>query len=186
MKQILFLSSFILAVFFAQAQWQRGRLQATGLTCSMCSNAIHKSLEKLPFIDQVEADIAKSMFILSFKAMAAIDPDRLREAIEEAGFAVGSLELDANVTELPTIASKQHLIWSGFQFHLRQAVSELPPVGTWVFRFQDKGFVPTTRYRKLVKAQTDPCLVSGKRSVICVDHPAKSERIYHIELIAAQ
>ena len=186
MKQLFISVLFFASCHAATAQWQRGRLQATELTCSMCSNAIHKSLAKLSFVEQVDADIAKSTFLLTFKPAATIDPDQLRNAVEDAGFAVGNLELEANVQEALVLASNQHLIWQGFQFHLKQAKPELPRAGTWVFRFQDKGFVPAARFKKLAKLQMDPCFTTGKRSAICVDHPAATERIYHIELVAAK
>lgn len=186
MKHI-WLILFLLCFFeVANAQWQRGRLQATGLTCSMCSNAIHKSLSKLAFVEQVEADIAKSMFILRFKSTTDVDPDKLRAAVEDAGFAVGNLELEAIINEQPVLSVNQHLVWHGFQFHVKQANRELPHAGTWIFQFQDKGFVPVARYKKLAKEQADLCYSTGKRSAICVDHPGHSERIYHVELMAVK
>ena len=186
MKHLFLIVLFFSSLSSVDAQWQRGRLQATGLTCSMCSNAIHKSLSKLSFVDQVDADIAKSMFIITFKTANDIDPDKLRQAVEDAGFAVGNLELEASVQEQPVLTANQHLVWNGFQFHLKQARPELPGAGTWIFRFQDKGFVPAARYKKLAKGTTDPCFTTGKRSAICADHPSQSERIYHIELMAAK
>lgn len=65
-------------------------IQAAGLTCAMCSNAIYKSLLTIPFIDQVEPDLSTSSFVISFKNDAPVNPDIIRRKIEDAGFSVAS------------------------------------------------------------------------------------------------
>ncbi|NDF99832.1 MAG: copper chaperone, partial [Chitinophagia bacterium] len=42
------------------AQFSQAKLQATGLTCALCSKAIHQALEKLPFVQKVSAQIKES------------------------------------------------------------------------------------------------------------------------------
>ena len=54
-------------VFKSNAQFTSANLQAAGLTCAMCSKAINKSLEKLTFIQGVEADIKSSTFNITFR-----------------------------------------------------------------------------------------------------------------------
>ncbi|MFM2326393.1 MAG: hypothetical protein RIR31_595, partial [Bacteroidota bacterium] len=60
----------ILAVLFSlavKAQITKVSLQASGLTCSMCSNAINKSLKSLDFVDRVDANIKNSTFDILIK-----------------------------------------------------------------------------------------------------------------------
>ena len=66
-------------------------LVASGLTCSMCSKAIFKSLSKLEFVDQVKVDIEKSKYILSFKPTSKVDLAQIKKAVTDAGFGVQSL-----------------------------------------------------------------------------------------------
>jgi copper chaperone CopZ len=70
----------IIAVFFTaqtQAHVNKVQLQASGLTCSMCSNAINKSLKTVDYIDKVMANIKTSTFEISFKPGAKINFDQL-------------------------------------------------------------------------------------------------------------
>ena len=65
--KIIFLSVAIALSTMAHAQVNSVSLQASGLTCSMCSNAINKALKTLDFIQKVDADISTYTFIISFK-----------------------------------------------------------------------------------------------------------------------
>jgi hypothetical protein len=41
----------------SNAQISKVEIRATGLTCSMCSNAIYKQLESIPEVETVETDL---------------------------------------------------------------------------------------------------------------------------------
>lgn len=71
-----------------QAQVTKVYLQASGLTCSMCSNSINKALKTLDFIDKVDADIKNYTFEISFKANSIVDFDKIKKKVEDAGFSV--------------------------------------------------------------------------------------------------
>jgi copper chaperone CopZ len=73
-----------------KAQVSKVTLQAAGLTCSMCSNAINKALRTLDCVANVEAEIKTYSFEISFKPNAAVDFDQLRKKVEKAGFSVTS------------------------------------------------------------------------------------------------
>ena len=49
------------------AQITKVSLQASGLTCSMCSNSINKALKTLDFVERVDADIKTYTFEILFK-----------------------------------------------------------------------------------------------------------------------
>ncbi|MFM8806002.1 MAG: heavy-metal-associated domain-containing protein [Sphingomonadales bacterium] len=80
------------------AQFSEAKLQATGLTCALCSKAIHQALEKLPFVQKVSAQIKESSFNIVAKPGASIAPDQIRDAVEEAGFFIGALYLTRAAT----------------------------------------------------------------------------------------
>ncbi len=87
MKNIL----FIILTFFtisANAQVKKVSLQASGLTCSMCSNAIYKALQSVSFVDNVDANIKNSTFEITFKPGANVNFDLLKDKVEKAGFFV--------------------------------------------------------------------------------------------------
>jgi|SRR4029079_2372189 copper chaperone CopZ len=77
----------------SSAQVQSVSLQAGGLTCSMCSRAIYKSLKKIPEVSAVKEDIAHSTYHIQFKNPDQISISALRKAVEDAGFSVVRLEL---------------------------------------------------------------------------------------------
>ncbi|NBV30006.1 MAG: copper chaperone [Chitinophagaceae bacterium] len=100
-KSLLLLLLLVGGQQFCFAQFQSARLQATGLTCALCSKAIHESLQKLPFVAKVEADIQSSAFAILFRNGETQDPDALKAAVEEAGFFVGELLLEGQWGERP-------------------------------------------------------------------------------------
>src|SRR4030095_12104075 len=70
------------------AQVTKVSLQASGLTCSMCSNAINKALKTLDFVDKVDPDIKTYTFEISFKENSRVDFDLIKKKVEGAGFTV--------------------------------------------------------------------------------------------------
>src|SRR5436305_14629046 len=66
MKIIIFIS-LLFCVMRGSAQVKKVSIQASGLTCSMCSKAIYKALRSVDFVEKVDADIKNSTFEISFK-----------------------------------------------------------------------------------------------------------------------
>src|SRR5438874_4569695 len=83
---IFFVCLVIAGTSFSQVT--KVSLQASGLTCSMCSNAINKALKTLDFVDKVDADIKTYTFEISFKANSNVDFDKIKMKVEKAGFSV--------------------------------------------------------------------------------------------------
>ena len=76
MKMIFFLIAFLFSIVI-HAQVKSVTIQASGLTCSMCSNSIFKALKTLHFVEKADANIKTSSFEISFKPGADIDFDKL-------------------------------------------------------------------------------------------------------------
>lgn len=66
MKKIIFIAMLLWGVP-ALSQIKSATLRASGLTCSMCSKAIFKALEKVSFVKSIDADVEKSRFMVLFK-----------------------------------------------------------------------------------------------------------------------
>jgi copper chaperone CopZ len=85
MKNIFMLVAIFISMA-TKAQVMKVYLQASGLTCSMCSNAINKSLKTLDFVDKIDADVKRYTFELSFKSNSSVDFGKIKRKVEDAGF----------------------------------------------------------------------------------------------------
>src|SRR4051812_29159299 len=91
LKNIMKTISLLIVILISmttKAQVTKVYLQASGLTCSMCSNSINKALKTLDFIDKVDADIKNYTFEISFKPNSYVDFDKIKKKVEDAGFSV--------------------------------------------------------------------------------------------------
>jgi copper chaperone CopZ len=102
----------------SQAQFSKAVLQATGLTCAMCNNAINKALQKVTFVESVRSDIKNSAFSIVFKTGADVNIDALKDAVEDAGFSVGSLKLTGNFENVK-VGNDQHIKLGSHNFSSR-------------------------------------------------------------------
>jgi copper chaperone CopZ len=80
----------------ANSQIQSVSLQASGLTCSMCSRAIYKSLQKVPAVSKVQEDIAHSSYHIQFSDPDKVSLENLKKAVLDAGFSVAWMEVKFN------------------------------------------------------------------------------------------
>src|SRR5688500_8244144 len=84
----LFLLLAIVYSTTTNSQVSKVLLQASGLTCSMCSKSIYKSLITIPFVDKIEPDIKTSTFEITFKPGSYVDFNKMKDKVEDAGYAV--------------------------------------------------------------------------------------------------
>ncbi len=159
----------VLLLFFLTsiscAQIQSADLQAAGLTCAMCSNAINKSLKTLKFIDKVDVDLKRSSFTLNFKPSASIDFDAIRGKVEDAGFSVSGITVQATVPA--SAVTKRKVIQMGEVLICIVEPADQLVTGNLRFRIIDKGFVPDKEYRKYRKLiESKPCAEGISSKVI--------------------
>jgi copper chaperone CopZ len=107
------ISIFLFHVSYGQVE--SVSLQASGLTCSMCSRAIYKSLVKVPGVAKVTEDIEHSSYLIEFKDQGKISPDDLKKAVRDAGFSVARMELRANFNHV-AIPANAPLLYGGISF----------------------------------------------------------------------
>ncbi|MBK8850443.1 MAG: heavy-metal-associated domain-containing protein [Saprospiraceae bacterium] len=67
LKSFLFTLTAVLVFANADAQISKAEIVATGLTCSMCSNAINKQLKSLTDVDSVVIDLNTNTFVVHLK-----------------------------------------------------------------------------------------------------------------------
>lgn len=166
--KLLLLLLLLIGQQYLIAQFNRGKLQATGLTCALCSNAINKSLEELPFVQSVKSILKESAFEIQFKSGSLFNPDQVREAVEDAGFFVGELVLTGESSSI--VVNENGLFqWGNNSYHLvSSSLRQLN--GKIHLRVINKSFLTDKAFKKISSLVSDSCSQSG-------------QRIYHVQLV---
>ena len=142
-KTFLFIA--IVVSVTTQAQVSSVSLQASGLTCSMCGNAINKALKTLDFVQKIEADIKTYTFEISFRPNSDIDFDMIRKKVESAGFAVCSFVANINFDNTHVLNNQTIQFQDKTLFLVNTKVQILS--GENKVRILDKGFVSPKEYK---------------------------------------
>jgi copper chaperone CopZ len=179
MKKLFFGMLMVLGLG-AQAQFSKVSLQASGLTCSMCSKAVKNALEKVSFVDAVKVDIKNQQYNLTFKQDQTIDFDLLGKAVEDAGFSVASLKVTAAVNALQ-VKKDDHVTIGGHSFHFLNAASQ-PLHGDVTFSLVDRSFVSAKEFKKYASLTKMACVQTGRMAKCCAsqDAPDEGSRIFHV------
>ena len=128
----------LLFSFQSNAQISKAEIRATGLTCSMCSNAINKQLKTLPDVVDVATDLNTSTFTVTLKDGNTLSPKVFKEKVEKAGFYIGSLVL---TTKAENINQNTYV-----------AVNKIANTKNEVkIQVLDKGYVTQKEFKKLLK-----------------------------------
>lgn len=173
---MLFISVWAPAQIFSKAS-----LQATGLTCALCSNAINKALLALPFVESVKSDIKSSSFVMTFKSDKEVVIDDIKQAVEDAGFSVGRLEMTAQLSQLE-LDKESHVKIGNDQFHfLNNKHQQLN--GEYMLVLADKGFLTAKAFKKLSAQYKNECVKTGKTADCCLtDKVEPGSRVYHVTI----
>ncbi|HYC40033.1 MAG TPA: heavy metal-associated domain-containing protein [Chitinophagaceae bacterium] len=181
MKKLLTILLFSGLTLAASAQFTRARLQATGLTCAMCSNAVNKALQELPFVEKVYSDIRNSAFDIRFRKDVEMDIDALKLAVEDAGFSVGSLALTGNFTDLK-IGQDAHVKFGKDNFHFVNVTDQVLE-GEKTIQVVDQGFLTPKEQKKYSSATAMSCYKDGKAAECCEKEGVpRDTRIYHVTI----
>lgn len=130
----------LFSLFFSSsyAQISKAEIRATGLTCSMCSNAINKQLKSMPEVSAVTTDLNTNTFTVVLKAGNTLTPSAFKEKVEQAGFFIGSLVLTVS-TE--SISQKPYIQVKPIAKNNKQVQ----------IKVLDKGYVTEKEFKKLGK-----------------------------------
>lgn len=180
MKKIFLIALVLVTGFTSFGQFTKARLQATGLTCAMCSNAINKELKTVSFIQSVESDIKNSAFDIVFKENAEVDIDVIRKAVEDAGFAVGNLKLTGRFENV-TVENDRHVQINKQYFHFLQVDGQVLN-GEKTMMLVDKDFLTAKQFKRFSKATSMACVQTGKASGNCCKDITPGTRIYHVTI----
>jgi copper chaperone CopZ len=128
------------------SQFTEANLQASGLTCALCSNAINKALQKLPFVASVRPDIKNSSFDVVFKEGDEASIDELKNAVENAGFSVASLKITGNFDNIPLQKDGYTKIGNQAFYFLNASGGSLQ--GQKTLTIVEKSFMTTSSFKK--------------------------------------
>lgn len=171
MKRIVILILILGAGLLSQAQFTKATLQASGLTCAMCNNAINKALKGLAFVSTVKSDIKNASFDIGFKEGAAVDIDAMRDAVEDAGFFVAKLKVTGNFDNV-NVKNDQHVVIGDKTYHFLE-ISDQVLNGEQTLTLLDKNFLTSKEFKKVSHATKMECLQTGKE---------QNTRIYHVTI----
>jgi copper chaperone CopZ len=141
LKSILIAVFVLIASTKSYSQISKAEIIATGLTCSMCSNAINKQLKKMTEVDSVATDLNTNTFTVYLKKENDLSPKAFKESVEKAGFFVGSLAVTIKSDQLKANPN-----------YIAVDALALKNGDEAVVRILDKGYVTDKEYKKLLKA----------------------------------
>jgi copper chaperone CopZ len=170
MKKIVLVFVLLFSVA-AKAQVTKVIIQASGLTCSMCSNAINKAIKSLDFVDKVGANIKKSSFDISFKPGTVIDFDKLKMKVEDAGFFVAVFTATINFDNV-MVQNDTYVDAGSNTFHFLNVKGQTLN-GSKTIRILDKGFISAKEYKKNSNLTKMECYKTGEEN---------GKRIFHVTI----
>lgn len=162
---------FLIISISVSAQIKSATLQASGLTCAMCSNAINKSLKTLSFVEKVESDIPNSSFQITFKSGTEINFDQIRKKVEDAGFSVAKLKVVAVFTN-ENIQNEKAITIDGKQFYFVNIKDQVLN-GEQTLTIIDKNFIPLKEYKRFALLTKADSFKTGETN---------GTRIYHVTI----
>lgn len=155
MKKIFFIAlvNVLLTMNPSFAQVRKAEILATGLTCSMCSNAIYKQLSSIKGVDSVLTDLNTNTFTVFLKPDNKYAPNIFKENIEKAGFFIGSL-----IVTMPASVVKEN-------------ASQFIPIGKFspgeekelAIKIFDEGYITQKEYKKWSKTLASVETYSSKK-----------------------
>ena len=143
----MFISLFTIE---ANAQISKAELVATGLTCSMCSNAINKQFKAMPEVENVSIDLNSNTFTIYLKKGNLLTPKSFKDKVEKAGFFVGSLVLTMPFDNIKVADNLSYKTNEGSYVFVDTKPQTLK--GDVKVQVLDKGFVTQKEYKKLQKS----------------------------------
>ncbi len=181
MKKII-ISAIILIFSIASthAQISKATITASGLTCSMCSKAIYESLIKVPFVENVKANIKESSYNISFKKDARVNLDALQKAVENAGFSVAKMKVQAQFNNTK-VKNDLMLNLDGQNIHFLDITPQTLN-GDQQLTIVDKHFISDKEHKKFGEYTSMKCFKTGKLEACCSQDKNAGQRIYHVTI----
>lgn len=173
--------TFLFSSGMSIGQISKASLQASGLTCAMCSKSVFENLESLSFVESIDTDLNTSVFLIAFKPGSLIDIDLLNKKVQDAGFSVASLRITANFSNI-TVENDSHILVDGKTFHFLNINPQILNKEVEL-TIVDKNFIPAKEFKKYSSMTQLNCIKTGKSEICCIPYEVTpSTRIYHVTI----
>ena len=151
----------IVFVFFSftnsvKAQFISAIVGIDGLTCSACSYATEKSIQKLIFVDSVYMELDKNIATVFFKKNIPVSIKSLSQKVYDAGFAVRSIHAIVNF-EPTTITNDYCLIFENNLYHFIKIEGEKKLSGPTSIKFIGEKMMQKNEFKKWKLFCTNSC-----------------------------
>ena len=150
-------------------------MQVTGLTCSMCSQATEKSLRSLSYVSNVNPDLNKNIFLVTFKKDGNVNLDQLNKKVKDAGFSVGALAATVNFNQAKVDENGQLIV--GTNVYRFSNVKNKVLNGAVKVNVIDKSFISNALFKQKSSEFNLDSYASGTGIV-----NGKKTRIYHLSI----
>lgn len=159
--RIILLCVLIFQITGSNAQIHSARMQAAGLTCALCSNAIYQALLNLSFVQEVTPDLQHSSFLIQFKDSVALDPEAIRSKVDAAGFSVAELSFITNQKTL-NLRIRDTLNVQGLTFYF---LNEIPLADndSVFIKLVSKGYLTEKGYKQYAGKLESILKTSGRQ-----------------------
>jgi copper chaperone CopZ len=181
-KGFITVSCILFTINTASAQFVKASLQASGLTCSMCSRATQEALATLSFVESITPDLNTNTFMLYFKKGSPVNIDAIKKKVEDAGFSVARLVLTAHFDHIK-IGNETHINYEGNVIHFVNVKNQMLN-GDENITLIDKDFISARQFRKYEAIEKMTCYKTGKTDGPCchVTGKTNSDRVYHVTI----
>ena len=176
-KQFILILFFLFSSFFSFSQSFNSVIPVNGLTCAMCSFSTQKSLEKLDFIKEINADLESTSFKLVFDDSKFIDFDMIQEKVEDAGFFIGGIKINFNEKLNPN--NNDHTVYNNNLFHF--IIND--DINSSTYNLIDKNFISDNDFESFSQFTSHACYLTGVHNESCCSNHEnlKSKKVFHLE-----
>jgi copper chaperone CopZ len=129
-----------------QAQISEVTVGINGLTCSMCSRTVEKSMLRLQWVEKVEMSLETTEAKIFIKKNAAVSMKEFPRSVKDAGFSVRFVSMEINAAGL-RVQEDGLFYASGQQFRFT-GTNKIPKEGIIKFRLIDPLFTRPNESKK--------------------------------------
>jgi copper chaperone CopZ len=101
MKTKIFVTTVLILISLSKISFEQVTkltIGVDGFTCSLCAKGVEQQFKALDFVKSVKTDLKNTLFILSFKASPKIDVTQISDAVNDGGFSVRDIKVEAKGT----------------------------------------------------------------------------------------
>jgi copper chaperone CopZ len=153
LRSLILLTIFASAPLRADFTWAEAEIE--GLTCSMCAKSVELKVRDLDFVEDVKMDLVATKMRVDFKEHSHVDVRSIADAIDDAGFSVGTLKAAFVFDGLRIEEGKCVELDDKPYSFLKTGSRTLK--GETVLKFLGEGYLPKSELAKWKPLLTDNC-----------------------------